>query len=269
MIPGRGIALALTMLVIAILVIVPLSAIIVTMAGITPQGFIAIAFSPRALAAYRLSGLTALAASAFDVVVGVWLASVLVRERSVAGRILNALVDVPFAVPTAVTGITLVTLYGPHGWLGPVLARAGITVVFTPLGIGFALAFVGLPFIVRTVQPVIAALPREFTEAASSLGASRWTILRRITLPLLAPAMLTGFALALARTLGEYGSVIFIAGNVPFKTEIVPLIIVTRLEEYDYIGAAAVATVSLVASFLLLLAINALQRRLISQRVAE
>ncbi len=269
MIPGRGVALALTMLVIAILVIVPLSAIILTMAGITPERFVAIAFSPRALAAYRLSLGTALAASVFDVVVGVWLATVIVGERSLAGRLLNACVDVPFAVPTAVTGITLVTLYGPHGWIGALLARAGITVVYTPLGITLALAFVGLPFVVRTVQPVIATLPHEFAEAASSLGATRATILRRVTLPLLAPAMLTGFALAFARTLGEYGSVIFIAGNVPFKTEIVPLIIVTRLEEYDYVGAAAVATVSLVASFLLLLAINALQRRLSRLRVAE
>jgi len=268
-IPGRAFAIAITMLVIAILVIVPLTAVILTMAGITPERFVAVAFSPRALAAYRLSLGTALAASAFDVVVGVWLAAVIVGERSLVGRLLNACVDVPFAVPTAVTGITLVTLYGPHGWIGSLLARAGITVVYTPLGIGLALAFVGLPFVVRTVQPVIATLPQEFAEAARSLGASRSTILRRVTLPLLAPAMLTGFALAFARTLGEYGSVIFIAGNVPFKTEIVPLIIVTRLEEYDYVGAAAVATVSLVASFLLLLAINALQHRLIRLRVAE
>lgn len=269
MIPGRGIALALTMLVIAALVIVPLSAIILSMAGITPERFVSAAFSPRALASYRLSGTTALAASAFDVVLGVWLASVLVRERQHAARFLDSLVDVPFAVPTAVTGITLATLYGPHGWIGAELARFGIAVAYTPLGIGLALAFVGLPFVVRTVQPVIAALPREFAEAAGSLGASRATILRRITLPLLAPAMLTGFALALARTLGEYGSVIFIAGNMPGRTEVVPLIIVTRLEEYDYVGAAAVATISLAASFVLLLGINALQRRLIRLRVAE
>jgi len=268
-IPGRGIALAITMLVIAIFVIVPLSSIVLSMAGITPERFVSVAFSPRALAAYRLSLGTSLAASAFDVVAGVWLAAVIVGERSLAGRLLNACVDVPFAVPTAVTGITLVTLYGPNGWIGSLLARAGIGIVYTPLGITLALAFVGLPFVVRTVQPVIATLPREFAQAASSLGASRATILRRVTLPLLAPAMLTGFALALARTLGEYGSVIFIAGNVPFKTEIVPLIIVTRLEEFDYVGAAAVATVSLVASFVLLLAINALQRRLIRLRVAE
>jgi len=268
MIPGRGVALGITMAVISIVVLVPLAAIVLSLAGITPQGFLAIAFSPRALAAYRLSLGAALVASAIDVVAGGFIAAVLVRYPSAGMRFLDALVDVPFALPTAVTGITLATLYGPHGWVGSWLAQHGIAVAYTPAGIVLALAFVGLPFVVRTVQPIIATLPREFGEAAASLGAAPLTVLRRVTLPLLAPALLTGFALAFARTIGEYGSVIFIAGNMPGKTEIAPLIIVTRLEEYDFSGAAAVAIVSLVVSLALLVAINELQRRLIDARTA-
>jgi sulfate transport system permease protein len=217
------------------------------------------AFSPRALAAYRVSGVCALIASAIDVIAGGFIAVVLVRYPSAAMKALDALVDVPFAIPTAVTGITLATLYGPHGWVGSLLAAHGIAIAYTPAGIVLALAFVGLPFVVRTVQPIAATLPHEFSEAAASLGASPLTIVRRVTLPLLSPALLTGFALALARTLGEYGSVIFIAGNMPMKSEIAPLLIVTKLEQYDYSGATAIAVVMLVLSFALMLAINGLQ----------
>jgi sulfate transport system permease protein len=256
----------MTMTIVAVVVIVPLGALVLTLNGITPEAFVKTAFSPGALAAYRLSFGAALLASAIDVVAGAAIAVVLVRYPGGLMRVLDALVDVPFALPPAVTGITLATLYGPHGWIGAWLAQHGIAIAYTPAGIVLALAFVGLPFVVRTVQPVIATLPREFALAAASLGASPFTVLRRVTLPLVAPAFLTGFALALARTLGEYGSVIFIAGNMPGKTEIVPLIIVTRLEQYDFAGAAAVALVSLAVSFFMLLAINTLQRRLLDAR---
>jgi sulfate transport system permease protein len=268
MIPGRGLALGTTLTIISLIVLIPLAAIVITATGDSPAHLFAAAFSPRAMAAYRISGACALIASAIDAVAGGFIAVVLVRYPSVGMRCLDALVDVPFAIPTAVTGITLATLYGPHGWVGALLAEHGIAVAYTPAGIVLALAFVGLPFVVRTVQPIVATLPHEFSEAASSLGASPFTIVRRVTLPLMMPSLLTGFALALARTLGEYGSVIFIAGNMPLKTEIAPLVIVTRLEEYDYAGAAAVAVVCLFVSFVMLLAINALQRRLSAQRIA-
>jgi sulfate transport system permease protein len=268
MIPGRGLALGTTLSIISLIVLIPLAAIVLTAFGDSPAHLFAAAFSPRALAAYRISGTCALIASVIDVVAGGFIAVALVRYPSVGARCLDALVDVPFAIPTAVTGITLATLYGPHGWVGMLLEKYGIHVAYTAAGIVLALAFVGLPFVVRTVQPIVATLPHEFNEAASSLGASPFTIARRVTLPLMTPALLTGFALALARTLGEYGSVIFIAGNMPLKTEIAPLVIVTRLEEYDYAGAAAVAVVCLIASFVMLLAINALQRRLSAQRIA-
>jgi sulfate transport system permease protein len=268
MIPGRGLALGITLTAISLIVLIPLAAIVITAAGDTPEHVFAAALSPRALAAYRVSGVSALIASALDVLAGGFIAFVLVRYPSAGMKILDALVDVPFAIPTAVTGITLATLYGPHGWVGSFFAAHGIAIAYTQAGIVMALAFVGLPFVVRTVQPIVATLPPAFNEAAASLGATPLTILRRVTLPLLTPALLTGFALALARTLGEYGSVIFIAGNMPLRTEIAPLVIVTRLEEYDYAGAAAVAVVCLLASFVMLLAINALQRRLSAQRSA-
>jgi sulfate/thiosulfate transport system permease protein len=268
MIPGRGIALGITMTIVSIVVIAPLAAIVLTLQHVSPAAFAAAAFSPRALAAYRVTATCAALASLIDVAAGTAIAVVLVRYRSPALGFLDALVDVPFALPTAVTGITLATLYGPHGWIGSRLAAHGLQIAYTPAGITLALAFVGLPFVVRTLQPVLAAMPRELGEAAQSLGATRAGTLRRVTLPLLAPAISTGFALALARTLGEYGSVIFIAGNMPYRTEIAPLLIVTRLEEFDYAGAAAIAMVSLAASFVMLLAINALQRRLLALRVA-
>ena len=184
---------------------------------------------------------------------------VLVRYRFPGRRLVDALVDFPFALPTAVAGIALTTLYAPNGWLGAPLERFGVKVAFTPLGITLALTFIGLPFVVRTLQPVLEALDPDVEEAAASLGASRWQTIRRVVLPALFPAWITGFALAFARALGEYGSVVFIAGNMPMKTEITPLIIITKLEQYDYAGATAIAAVTLVASFVLLLAINRLQ----------
>ena len=268
MIPGRGPALGITVAVLSAVVIVPLAVVALTAAGVSPAEFVRVAFSPRAIAAYEVSLGCALVASFVDVLAGAAIAAAIVRYPSPGMRVLDALVDIPFALPTAVTGITLATLYGPHGWVGTALAGSGITIAYTQAGIVLALAFVGLPFVVRTVEPIIATLPRELGEAARSLGAAPLAVLWRITLPILAPAFLTGFALALARTLGEYGSVIFIAGNMPFHTEIAPLVIVTRLEEYDYSGAAAVAVVSLFASFVMLLAINLLQRRLSAQRSA-
>ncbi|MGA2396117.1 MAG: sulfate ABC transporter permease subunit CysT [Candidatus Lustribacter sp.] len=266
MIPGRGLTLGLTLSIVSIVVIAPVAALVLSAVGITPAHVLEAAFSARALAAYRLSLVCSLGAAMFDVLVGVAVAAVLVRHRHGLDRWLNVLVDIPFAIPTSVAGIALATLYGPNGWLGAWLAEHGIPVAYTPLGIAVALAFVGLPFVVRTVEPVLALLPRDVHEAAASLGAHPFTVTWRITLPLLFPAILTGFALAFGRMLGEYGSVIFIAGNLPLRTEIPPLLIVTRLEEYDYTGAAAIALVSLAASFLILLAINALQRRLSTAR---
>jgi sulfate transport system permease protein len=267
-IPGRGLALGTTVVWVCVVVLLPIAAIVATAGASSLDHFLSAAFAPRALHAEALSLLAAFAASAFDLVAGLFIAAVLVHRRDPFARFLDALIDVPFALPTAVTGITLATIYGPHGILGAPLLALGIPVAYTPVGIVLALAFVGLPFVVRTVQPVIAELPRDLHEAAASLGASRWTTLRRVTLPLLSPALATGFALALARTLGEYGSVIFIAGNMPYKTEIAPLLIVTRLQEYDDPGAAAIAVVALGASFVMLLALNLLQRRVVALRSA-
>jgi sulfate transport system permease protein len=267
-IPGRGLSLGLTITIVSIVVLVPLAAIVLTLAGLPPAQILALAFSPRAVAAYELSLWTSLSAAAIDVIAGGLIAIVLVRYPLPAMRALDALVDVPFAIPTSVAGITLATLYGPNGWVGAWFSQHGLPIAYTPLGIVLALAFVGLPFVVRTVQPIAATLPPAFAEAAAALGASPVAIFVRVTLPLLAPALITGFALALARTIGEYGSVVFIAGNQPFHTEITPLVIITRLEEYDDAGAASVAIVSLLASFVMLLAINALQRRLSAERGA-
>jgi sulfate/thiosulfate transport system permease protein len=259
--PGRNLAVGTTMIVLTALVFIPLAMIVVTVRGIGAADLMRVLFDPRSLAAYRLSFGAAIAAALVNMGVGLLVAWVLTRCTFPGKRILDAVVDVPFALPTAVTGITLATLYGPKGWIGAGLERHGIHVAFTPLGIGLALAFIGLPFVVRTVQPVLAELPRDYEEMAELLGAGAALRFFRITLPLVLPALLTGFALALARGLGEYGSVIFISGNMPGKTEIAPLLIVTRLEQYDYAGAAAVATVMLVASFALLLVINTLGRR--------
>ena len=217
------------------------------------------ATTPRVMASYRLSFGASLLAAAINVVFGLMLAWSLVRYSFPGRRIVDALIDLPFALPTAVAGIALTALYAPNGWLGHYLELIGIKVAFTPLGVLVALVFIGVPFIVRTVQPVLEDLDVEFEEAAASLGATRLQTIRRVVLPALAPALTTGFALAFARAVGEYGSVIFIAGNLPMVSEITPLIIITKLEQYDYAGATAVAAVMLIVSFVLLLIINALQ----------
>jgi sulfate/thiosulfate transport system permease protein len=218
--------------------------------------------SPRTLAAFRLSFGMALLAAVCNAFFGFILAWVLVRYRFAGRRLMDAMIDLPFALPTAVAGISLAQLYSTNGWLGGALAQAGITVAFTPLGVLIALIFVGLPFVVRTVQPVLEELDREMEESAVLLGAARWDIIRRVVIPPLLPAVVTGATLAFARAIGEYGSVIFIAGNMPGYSEIVPLLIVIKLEQYDYLGAAVIASAMLIASFILLLAINLLQARM-------
>ena len=266
-IPGRAFALGTTLTIVTLGVLVPLAVVALTAAGMSGPRLAQALLSPRAVAAFELTFGASLAAALVDVFAGTFVAWILVRYRFPGRSALEALIDVPLALPTAVTGIALATLYSAHGAIGSVLEAHGIHVAYTRLGIGLALAFVGFPFVVRTVQPVIAALPVELDEAAASLGASRAATIVRVSLPLLVPSVLAGFALALARALGEYGSVVFISGNMPLRTEIVPLLIVTRLEEYDYQGAAAIATVLLVVSFAMLAGINGVQRKLIARRV--
>ena len=258
--PGFDIALGFTLLYLSLIVLIPLSAAFIKTFTLTWDAFIGHVAAPRVLASLRLSFGTALAAATVNAVFGLLVAWVLVRYRFPGRRVVDAMVDLPFALPTAVAGIALTAIYAGNGWLGGPIERAfGIKVAFTPLGIFVALTFIGLPFVVRTVQPVLEDLERELEEAALSLGASRVQAFARVILPTVAPALATGFALAFARAVGEYGSVIFIAGNMPMVSEIAPLIIITKLEQYDYAGATAVAVVMLVASFLLLLAINGLQ----------
>jgi sulfate transport system permease protein len=257
--PGFGLALGFTVTYLSLVVLIPLSTLFWKSAGLGWAGFWQAATSPRVLASYKLTFAASLAAAAINAVFGLIVTWVLVRYRFPGRRLMDALVDFPFALPTAVAGITLTTLYAPNGWLGEPLARLGVKAAFTPLGITIALTFIGLPFVVRTLQPVLEALDPEVEEAAASLGARRWQTIVRVVLPALFPAWLTGVALAFARGLGEYGSVVFIAGNMPMKTEITPLLIITKLEQYDYAGATAIAVVTLVASFALLLAINRLQ----------
>ncbi len=258
--PGFGLAMGYTLLYFGLIVLLPLGALAARGAGLDWGHFWAAASSPRVVASYRLTLLAALAGALINVVFGGLLAWVLVRYRFPGARVVDALVDLPFALPTAVAGIALTSLYAANGWLGRWLEPAGVRVAFTPLGIIVALTFIGLPFVVRTLQPVLADLDTEIEEAASSLGARRWQTITRVIMPELWPALVTGFALAFARALGEYGSVVFIAGNMPMKTEITPLLIVMKLEQYDYAGATALALVMLAASFTLLLVINVLQR---------
>jgi sulfate transport system permease protein len=257
--PGFRITMTFTLLYLVLIVIVPLMTLPVRTAMLTPAAFWKTVSDPRVIASYRLSLGAALAAALINGVFGALLAWVLARYSFAGRRIVDALIDLPFALPTAVAGIVLTTLYSPNGWLGAPLERLGVKVAFTPLGVTVALVFIGLPFVVRTLQPVIEELDPEIEEAASSLGATRWTVLRRVVLPYLYPAWLTGFALAFARAVGEYGSVVFISGNMPMRTEIAPLLIITKLEQYDYGGATAIALVMLALSFVLLLGINALQ----------
>jgi sulfate transport system permease protein len=236
-----------------------LAVLIVRSAGLGWSGFLAIATDPRVVAALEVSFGLSLLAAAINAVFGMIVAWVLVRYRFPGRRLLDAFIDLPFALPTAVAGIALTAIYAPNGWVGALLAPLGIKVAYTPLGILIALVFIGLPFIVRTVQPVLEDLDREVEEAAATLGARRFTTIRRVIVPALIPPLLTGFALALARAVGEYGSVIFIAGNIPFVSEIAPLLIIVKLTEFDYAGATTIATVMLAISFALLLVINLLQ----------
>jgi sulfate transport system permease protein len=258
--PGFGLSLGFTLAYLGLVVLLPLSAAFVKTSGMGWHDFLAVVTSHRVVAAYRLSFGSSLAAAFVNMVFGLIVAWVLVRYSFPGKRIVDAVVDLPFALPTAVAGIALTTLYSTHGWVGQFLTPFGIKVAYTWSGVFVALTFIGLPFVVRTVQPVLQELEPEIEEASSTLGASRWQTITRIVLPELAPSLLTGFALAFARALGEYGSVVFISGNMPFKTEIVPLLIITKLEQYDYQGATAIAVVMLVASFSLLFMINLLQK---------
>ena len=257
--PGFGLTLGYTMVYLCLLVLIPLSAVFVRSFGSGWQHFWEVVTSARVLASLRLSFGASLIAALINSVFGLIVSWVLVRYTFPFKRLIDALVDLPFALPTAVAGIALTALYAPNGWIGAWLKTLGITVAFTPLGIVVALTFIGLPFVVRTLQPVLEDLDREVEQAAASLGASPLQAFTRVILPALWPAILTGFALAFARAVGEYGSVIFIAGNMPMKSEIAPLLIVTKLEQYDYAGASAIAVVMLVLSFGVMLAINALQ----------
>ncbi|WP_247888524.1 sulfate ABC transporter permease subunit CysT [Azospirillum brasilense] len=258
--PGFGLTLGFTLTYLSLIVLLPLAALALKAAGLGWSGFWDAVLTPRVLAAFKVSFGLSLAAAAINAVFGFIVAWVLVRYRFPGDRIVDALVDLPFALPTAVAGIALSALYAPNGWIGSLLMEwFGLRVAFTPLGIAIALTFIGLPFVVRTVQPILQDLPPEEEEAAAALGATRWQSFRRVVFPALLPALLTGFALAFARGVGEYGSVIFIAGNIPGLSEILPLLIVIKLEQYDYAGAAAVGVLMLMASFVLLLALNLLQ----------
>ncbi len=257
--PGFGLSLGYAITYLSLLVLIPLSAVFFKTATLGWESFWHVVTAPRVVASYKLSFGTSLLAAGLNAVFGLLLAWSLVRYTFPGKKIVDALIDLPFALPTAVAGIALTALYAGNGWIGSLLEPYGIKVAFTPLGILVALTFIGLPFVVRTVQPVLEDLDTELEEAAASLGAHRWQAFRHVVLPILTPALLTGFALAFARAVGEYGSVIFIAGNLPMVSEITPLMIITKLEQYDYAGATAIAAVMLVVSFVLLLAINGLQ----------
>lgn len=257
--PGFGLTMGFTLLYLSLVVLVPLSAMALKTATLTWGRMWATASDPRVLAAYRLTFGAAFLAASVNGVFGLVVAWVLVRYRFPGRRLVDGLVDLPFALPTAVAGIALTTVYSAKGWIGGPLQALGIQAAYSPLGVAIALTFIGLPFVVRTVQPVLEDLDLETEEAAASLGASRWTTFVRIILPAVAPSALTGFTLAFSRAIGEYGSVIFISGNMPMRTEIAPLLIVTKLEQYDTAGATAIAAVMLAASFVLLLLINTLQ----------
>ncbi|MDD2987662.1 MAG: sulfate ABC transporter permease subunit CysT [Zoogloea sp.] len=257
--PGFGLSLGYTIGYLSLIVLIPLAAVFLKAGSLGFDHFWAAATSPRVLASYQLSFGASLIAAGINAVFGLMLAWVLVRYSFPGKRLVDALVDLPFALPTAVAGIALTALYAKNGWVGSVLEPLGIKVAFTPLGVLVALVFIGLPFVVRTVQPILEDLETEYEEAAVSLGANRWQAFLHVVFPTLFPALLTGFALAFARAVGEYGSVIFIAGNIPMVSEITPLMIITKLEQYDYAGATAVAVVMLIFSFILLLIINGLQ----------
>ncbi|AKG37176.1 sulfate ABC transporter permease subunit CysT [Paenibacillus durus] len=258
--PGFGLTMGYSILYLSLVVLIPLAALLFNSTGLTFAKFWSVATDPRVLASYRVSLTTSAAAALVDGLLGLLLAWVLVRYRFPGKRIFDALIDLPFALPTAVAGVSLTALYSGNGWIGSLLEPLGLKVAFTPLGITLALMFIGIPFVVRTVQPVLEDLERDTEEAAATLGAGRWRIFRKVLLPELIPPLITGFALAFARGIGEYGSVVFISGNMPMRTEIAPLLIMSKLEQYDYAGATAVALLLLLISFLMLLVINMLQR---------
>jgi sulfate/thiosulfate transport system permease protein len=258
--PGFGLSLGFTLTYLSLIVLIPLAAAFIKTAGMSWPDFVSAVASPRVLASYRLSFGASLCAGLVNAGFGLLVAWVLVRYSFPGRRVVDALVDLPFALPTAVAGIALVTIYAKNGWVGRWLEPYGIKVAFTQLGVFVALTFIGLPFVVRTLQPVLQELEPELEEASACLGANRWQTITRVILPELLPALLTGFALAFARALGEYGSVVFISGNMPMRTEITPLLIMTKLEQYDYHGATAIAVVLLMASFSTLLLINLLQK---------
>lgn len=258
--PGFGLSLGFTLFYLGLIVLIPLSAAFIKTAGMSWADFTAAVWSPRVIAAYRLSFFASLAAGLVNAVFGLVVAWVLVRYSFPGKRVIDALVDLPFALPTAVAGIALTAIYSKNGWVGQWLEPHGIKIAYTEIGVFVALTFIGLPFVVRTLQPVLEELEPELEEASATLGASRWQTMTRVIFPELLPPLITGFALAFARALGEYGSVVFISGNMPMRTEIVPLLIITKLEQYDYRGATAIAVVMLVASFSLLLLINLLQK---------
>ncbi len=257
--PGFGLSLGFTIAYLSLIVLIPMIAVFAKAATFTWPEFWNAVTAPRVVASYKLSFGMSLLAALINVVFGFMLAWALVRYTFPGRKLVDALVDLPFALPTAVAGIALTAIYAPNGWIGQYLEPLGIKVAFTPIGVLIALIFIGLPFVVRTVQPVLEDLDIELEEAAATLGAERWQTFQKVVIPMLTPALLTGFALAFARAVGEYGSVIFIAGNIPMVSEITPLMIITKLEQYDFKGATAIAAVMLVISFLLLLIINALQ----------
>ncbi len=257
--PGFNLTLGYTLGYLSLIVLIPLAAVFLKTATLSFEQFWSVVTAPRVVASYKLSFGMSLIAAAINAVFGLMLAWALVRYSFPGKKVIDALVDLPFALPTAVAGISLTALYAKNGWIGQYLEPLGIQVAFKPLGVLVALVFIGLPFVVRTVQPILEDLDTELEEAAACLGAQRWQTFRHVILPILLPALLTGFALAFARAVGEYGSVIFIAGNIPMVSEITPLMIITKLEQYDYAGATAIATVMLIISFTLLLVINGLQ----------
>ncbi|MFA9438989.1 sulfate ABC transporter permease subunit CysT [Uliginosibacterium sp. sgz301328] len=257
--PGFGLSLGYTLVYLSLIVLIPLSAVFLKTAKADWSHILNVVTSPRVVASYQLSFGASLLAAAINTVFGLLLAWALVRYRFPGKKIIDALIDLPFALPTAVAGIALASIYSPKGWVGSFFAEYDIRIAYTRWGVLIALVFIGLPFVVRTIQPILQDLETELEEAAASLGAQRWQTFRLVILPLLLPALLTGFALAFARAVGEYGSVIFIAGNIPMVSEITPLMIITRLEQYDYTGATAIAGVMLIFSFILLFIINGLQ----------
>lgn len=257
--PGFGLTMGFTLMYLGFLVLIPLAMVFINTSTMGWDTFWQAVTEPRVMASYRLSFGASFIAAVINAVFGLLIAWVLVRYTFPGKRIVDAIVDLPFALPTAVAGIALTALYSSNGWVGQYLDMLGIRVAFTPVGVVVALTFIGLPFVVRMVQPVLQSLEKEIEEAAASLGAGRWKTFSKVIFPELIPAILTGFALAFARALGEYGSVVFISGNMPHRTEITPLLILTKLEQYDYAGATAIAAVMLIISFLMLLVINLLQ----------